>query len=172
MNFKYLILLSAFVTSAANAIEVVDAEVVSYEPVYDERITRVPYESCQEVRYKNPTPHRTLGGSVVNREVRRYGSIQGYVGASAGQAIGSQIGGGSAKRHTTEAGRVIGARIGDSFSTRQDDEYLTKVDCRIRFKDTVVRNLRYYTVTLRYNDMLFYRNSSKVPSSTMKVTVY
>lgn len=172
MNFKYLILFSAIATSAANAIEVVDAEVISYEPVYDERIVRAPYESCQEVRYKNPTPNRTIGGSVVNREVRRYGSIQGYVGASAGQAIGSQLGGGSDNRYTTEAGRVIGAHIGDSFSTRPDDEYLTKIDCRIRFKNTVVRNLRYYTVTLRYNDMLFYRNSSRVPSSTMKVAVY
>ena len=171
--YASIIFATVFITESVHGAELVEAKVVSYEPVYYEIVNRRPNRVCHDVLVPIER-HNSSGGSIGESIDRKFGSTGGLVGAVLGGGLGSGIGEGQGKVLSTITGFVLGGKIGDSISQKRREErteYVTVNQCSTVFVEEVVQKVDYYRVTVEVDGAYTTTNSRRAPGtgSTMRV---
>ena len=84
--YATIIFATVFITNAVHGAELVEAKVVSYEPVYYEIVNRRPNRVCHDVLVPIER-HNSRGGSIGESIDRKFGSTGGLVGAVLGVGL-------------------------------------------------------------------------------------
>lgn len=158
-------LVAILLVPAANADRsslVVDAPVVSVQPIVRTVSERIPHEVCRRERVR-----------VVERG--RVGSATpGLVGAVVGGTVASVLGRNS--RHQpviAGAGALLGASIGhDRAQRRASQSYYVNEDvCEVEYERREREEVTGYRVSYRYNGTILHTRSDHYPGDTIPVRV-
>ena len=171
--YASIIFATVFITRAVHGAELVEAKVISSEPVYREIVNRRPNRVCHDVLVPIER-HNSSGGSIGRSVERKFGSSGGLIGAVIGGGLGSRIGEGRGKTLSVITGVVLGAKIGDSVSQKRREErteYTTVNQCSTVFVEEVVQRVDYYRVTVEVDGTYTTANSRREPGigSTMRI---
>lgn len=161
---KILFLLLLMISATAHA---VPAKVISVNPVHQYRTV---YDYVTEYQYQCGVVNNSRG--VIERTTNGvFGSQEGAIGAIAGAAIGSQVGGGSGREIATAMGAIVGNKMGNDVAQRNREE------CRpIPVRRTITNTIPYvshYNVTVDINGSIYtvQRNHSPAIGSVINVTL-
>ena len=171
--YASIIFATVFVTTAVHGAELIEAEVISSEPVYYEVVNRRPQRICRDVLI--PIERHRSGGGTVGRSVeRKFGSTGGLIGAVLGGGLGSRVGGGQGKTLATITGVVLGARIGDRVEQSRKErntEYKTVNQCETVFTEETFQKVDYYRVTVEVDGIYTTTNAKRQPGVGSKIRV-
>lgn len=154
---------SATATRADSYSRVIEAPVVSVEPIVQVYSERIPYENCRAERVR-----------VVERG--RAGSWTPMIlGAVLGGTAGSVLGDNSSRRDViTGAGAVLGGSIGRDIGRRQprdDGYYVTEDVCTTEYELREREEITGYRVRYRFEDRIVETRTATDPGATIAVRV-
>jgi len=171
--YASIIFATVFITRAVHGAELVEAEVVSSEPVYYEVVNKRPQRICRDVLV--PIERRRSGGGRIGQSVeRKFGSTGGLIGAVLGGGLGSRVGEGKGKTLVTITGVVVGARIGDRVEQSRRErnaEYKTVNQCETVFTEETFQKVDYYRVTVEVDGIYTTTNARRQPGVGSKIKV-
>ena len=171
--YATIIFATVFITNAVHGAELVEAEVISSEPVYYEVVNKRPQRICRDVLV--PIEHHRSGGGRVGQSVeRKFGSTGGLIGAVLGGGLGSRIGEGNGKTLATITGVVVGARVGDRVEQNRREsnaEYKTVNQCETVFTEETFHKVDYYRVTVEVDGFYTTTNARRQPEVGSKIKV-
>ena len=171
--YATIIFATVFITEAVHGAELVEAKVISSEPVYREIVNRRPNRVCHDVLVPIER-HSSSGGSIGRSVERKFGSSGGLIGAVIGGGLGSRIGEGRGKTLSVITGVVLGAKIGDSVSQKRREErteYTTVNQCSTVFVEEVVQRVDYYRVTVEVDGIYTTTNARRQPGVGSEIKV-
>ena len=171
--YATIIFATVFVTEAVHGAELVEAEVVSSEPVYYEVVNKRPQRICRDVLVPIER-HRSGGGSIGRSVERKFGSTGGLIGAILGGGLGSRVGEGKGKTLATITGVVIGARVGDRIEQNRRErnaEYKTVNHCETVFTEETFQKVDYYRVTVEVDGIYTTTNAKRQPAVGSNIKV-
>ncbi|MEE4276846.1 MAG: glycine zipper 2TM domain-containing protein [Halieaceae bacterium] len=154
------VILSA-VAQADSYSEVIEAPVVSADPIVEVRRDRIPVERCR------PETVRV----VERRGARSYtpAVLGGVVGAAAGSVLGDNS---SRRDLITGAGAILGASIGNDIGQRRrhdDGYYVTEEVCSTDYEIREREEVSGYRVRYRYDDRIYETRTAFDPGATIAV---
>ncbi len=142
---------------------VVDAPVVSTEPIVEVVTERIPHETCRKERVR--VVERSRGNS----------ATPALVGAVIGGAVGSVVGDNSHNKDIiTGAGAVLGASVGNDVGrARRGDHvyYVTEDVCSVEYELREREQVSGYRVRYRFGDTIYETRTAYAPGETIAVRV-
>lgn len=142
---------------------VIDAPVVSVQPIVRVYSERIPYETCREERVR--VVEQRPGIAVMPT----------IVGAVLGGAAGNILGRNSSKDDViTGAGAVLGATVANQRSQRQrrnDGYYVTEDVCTTEYELRERERTDGYRVSYRYGESVYETRMQREPGATIPVRV-
>lgn len=171
--YASIIFATVFITRAVHGAELVEAEVISSEPVYYEVVNKRPQRICRDVLVPIER-HRSGGGRIGQSVDRKFGSTGGLIGAVLGGGLGSRVGEGKGKTLATITGVVIGARVGDRIEQSRRErnaEYKTVNHCETVFTEETFQKVDYYRVTVEVDGIYTTTNAKRQPGVGSKIKV-
>jgi uncharacterized protein YcfJ len=156
-----LLTTTAAATRADSYSRIIEAPVVSAEPIVQIYSERVPYERCRAERVR--VVDRGLGGSWTPT----------VLGAVVGGTVGSVLGDNSSRRDViTGAGAILGGSIGRDIGRRQqrdDGYYVTEDVCMTEYELREREEITGYRVRYRYEDRILETRTATDPGATISV---
>lgn len=156
-----LLVTAAAAPRADSYSRVIEAPVVSVEPIVQVYSERIPYESCRAERVR--VVERGGGGSWTPT----------VLGAVLGGTVGSVLGDNSSRRDViTGAGAVLGGSIGRDIGRRQqrsDGYYVTEDVCTTEYELREREEITGYRVRYRYEDRIVETRTATDPGATIAV---
>ena len=156
-----LLTTTAASTQADDYSRVIEAPVVSAEPIVQVYSERVPFESCRAERVRVVEQDR--GGSYTPM----------ILGAVVGGTVGSVLGDNSSRRDViTGAGAILGGSIGRDIGRRQprgDGYYVTEDVCSTQYELREREEVTGYRVRYRYEDRIVETRTATDPGATIAV---
>ncbi|MEQ8515954.1 MAG: hypothetical protein RIC38_10155 [Chromatocurvus sp.] len=140
---------------------VVDAKVVSAEPVVRVVSERIPHETCREERVR-----------VVERGSRS--ATPGLVGAVVGGTVAGVLGRNSRYQPVIAgAGAVVGASVGSDMGRRRHDSsyYVTEEVCSVEYELREREEVDGYRVRYRYSGNIYETRTQREPGRTIPIRV-
>jgi hypothetical protein len=147
-----------------------------YDDRYDDR-----YGGRYDDRYRSDDPWRTYDGYDRNRDERSHGTQTGrnvatVLGGIVGAALGSKVGGGSARYATAAVGSMVGGMAGREIyeSTQRPRQEASVTVCDPVDHDayrTVEDNVAGYDVTYRYGGREYTTRTDHHPGDRIRVRV-
>ncbi len=142
--------------------KVIEAPVVSVDPIVEVRQDRIPFERCRAERVR-----------VVERGGPR-SYTPAVLGGVLGGAAGSVLGDNSSRRDLiTGAGVLLGASIGNDVEQRRrqrdDGYYVTEDVCTTEYEIREREQVSGYRVRYRFDDSIYETRTAVDPGSTIAV---
>jgi uncharacterized protein YcfJ len=149
--------------SADSYSRVIEAPVVSADPIIEVRRDRIPVEHCRPERVR-----------VEERQPRSYtpAVLGGVVGAAAGSVLGDNS---SRRDLITGAGAILGASIGNDIGQRRrreagyDGYYVTEEVCSTSYEIEEREQVSGYRVRYRFEDRIYETRTAADPGPTIAV---
>lgn len=142
---------------------VIDAPVVSVDPIVEIRSERVPIEHCRPERVR------------VEERGGRGSFTPAILGAVVGGTVGSVLGDNSSRRDViTGAGAILGGSIGRDIGRRQrrdDGYYVTEEVCSTDWEIREYEQVGGYRVRYRFEDSIYETRTAREPGATIPVRV-
>jgi uncharacterized protein YcfJ len=151
----------ASTTLADSYAEIIQAPVVSADPIIEVRRDRIPVERCrpETVRVDDRRQPRSYTPAVLG----------GVVGAAAGSVLGDNS---SRRDLITGAGAILGASIGNDMGNRrrrEDGYYVTEEVCSTDYEIREHERVSGYRVRYRYDDRIYETRTTTDPGATIAV---
>jgi len=142
---------------------VIDAPVVSVQPLVEVVSERIPHETCRAERVR-----------VVERG-RSRSATPAILGAVLGGTLGGAIGDDTGHQGVIAgAGAVLGASVGNDIGRRQqrdDGYYVTEDVCTVEYELRERERVSGYRVSYRYGDTIYETRTARDPGATIPVRV-
>ncbi|TCO76710.1 glycine zipper 2TM domain-containing protein [Chromatocurvus halotolerans] len=140
---------------------IVEAKVVSAEPIVRVVSERIPHEICREERVR-----------VVERGSRS--ATPGIVGAVVGGTVAGVLGRNSRYQPVIAgAGAVVGASVGSDIGRRRhhDSYYMTEEVCSVEYQRREREEIDGYRVRYRYSGNIYETRTEREPGRTIPLRV-
>lgn len=140
---------------------VVDAKVVSAEPIVRVVSERIPHETCREERVR-----------VVERDSRS--ATPGLVGAVVGGTVAGVLGRNSRYQPVLAgAGAVVGASVGSDIGRRRGGSsyYVNEEICSVEYELREREEVDGYRVHYRYSGNIYETRTEREPGRTIPVRI-